>query len=74
MFIVAPIVGVCGCSMFCCTLFYVHSSIAIILGGGGGEERAGCFAYFVFLVSRDGLVALPCGAIGLSAICDFGIF
>ena len=27
------IVGVCNCSMFCCTLFYVHSSIAIILMG-----------------------------------------
>ena len=25
--------GVCNCSMFCCTLFYVHSSIAIILMG-----------------------------------------
>ena len=25
--------GVCGCSMFCCTLFYVHSSFAIILMG-----------------------------------------
>ena len=24
---------VCNCSMFCCTLFYVHSSIAIILMG-----------------------------------------
>ena len=23
--------GVCDCSMFCCTLLYVHSSIAIIL-------------------------------------------
>ena len=28
-----PIVGVCNCSMFCCTLFCVHSSIAIILMG-----------------------------------------
>ena len=28
-----PIVGVCNCSMFCCTLLYVHSSIAIILMG-----------------------------------------
>ena len=27
---VSPIVGVCNCSMFCCTLFYVHSSFAII--------------------------------------------
>ena len=25
--------GVCSCSMFCCTLLYVHSSIAIILIG-----------------------------------------
>ena len=24
---------VCNCSMFCCTLLYVHSSIAIILMG-----------------------------------------
>ena len=28
-----PIAGVCYCSMFCCTLLYVHSSIAIILMG-----------------------------------------
>ena len=25
--------GVCNCSMFCCTLLFVHSSIAIILVG-----------------------------------------
>ena len=25
--------GVCNCSMFCCTLLYGHSSIAIILIG-----------------------------------------
>ena len=25
--------GVCGCAMFCCTLLYAHSSIAIILMG-----------------------------------------
>ena len=25
--------GVCDCSMFCCTLLYVHSSFAIILMG-----------------------------------------
>ena len=35
LFIVTPIVGVCNCSMFCCTLLYVHSSIAIILMGKG---------------------------------------
>ena len=33
MFIVTPIVGVCIFSMFCCTILYVHSSIAIILMG-----------------------------------------
>ena len=31
--IVTPIVGVCNCSMICCTLLYVHSSFAIILMG-----------------------------------------
>ena len=33
LFVVSPIVGVCNCSMFCCTLLYVHSSIVIILMG-----------------------------------------
>ena len=33
LFIVIPIVGVCNCSMFCCMLLYVHSSIAITLMG-----------------------------------------
>ena len=33
LFIVTPIVEVCNCSVFCCTLLYVHSSIAIILMG-----------------------------------------
>ena len=28
--------GVCNCSLFCCTLLYVHSSIAIILMGKRG--------------------------------------
>ena len=37
------------------------------------EERAGCFAYCVVLASRDGLVALPRDATGLSAVCDCGI-
>ena len=38
------------------------------------EERAGCFAWFVLLVSSDCCVALPRGAVGLSAVCDCGIF
>ena len=48
--------GFCYCSLFCCALLCVHSSFAIKFGG---EERAGCFALFVFLVSRDCCVALP---------------
>ena len=39
LFIVTLIVGVCNCSMFCCTLLYVHSSIAIILMGKRERER-----------------------------------
>ena len=31
LLIVTYIVRVCNCSMFCCTLFYVHSSFAITL-------------------------------------------
>ena len=38
-----------------------------------GEERAGCFALFVFLLARDCCVALPHNATGLSAVCDCGI-
>ena len=28
--------GVCNCSMFCCTLLCVHSGIAVVLVGKGG--------------------------------------
>ena len=58
--------------MFCCVLLCVYSSFEIILIGRE-RERAGCFALFVFLVSRDCCVALSHGATGLSAICDCGI-
>ena len=61
--------GVCNCSTFCCMLLYVPSSVAMILMG----KRDGCFAKFVFLVSRDSCVALPRGTVGLSAVCDCGI-
>ena len=33
LFTITPIKGVCNCFMFCCTLLYAHSSIAIILMG-----------------------------------------
>ena len=38
-----------------------------------GEERADCFAWFVFLVSCGCCVTLPSCAMGLSAVCDCGV-
>ena len=72
LIIVASIVGVFYCSMFCCASLYVHSRFAITLLEKR-ELRAGCFAWFVFLVSRYCCVALSRGAMGLSAVCDCGI-
>ena len=52
--------------MFCCTLLYVHSSIAIILMG----KRE-----LVALLDLSSwcLVMVASGATGLSAVCDCGI-
>ena len=61
---------VCNCSMFCCALICVHSSF----NDFDGEERAGCLALFVFLVSRDCCVSGPHDATGLSAVCDCVLF
>ena len=60
--------GVCNCSMFCCTLLYVRSSVAIILMGKRGLVAllGFCFASFVFLVSRGGwglFLAVPRGCL-----------
>ena len=52
--------------MFYPTLLYVHSSIAIILMG----KRE---LIALLNLSRGGWVALPRGAMGLSAVCDCGI-
>ena len=56
-------------SMFCCALLL---SI-LVLHHLDGEERADCFALFVFLVSRDCCVALLHNATDLSAVYDCGI-
>ena len=65
-FIVTTIVGVCNCSMFCCTLLYVYSSIAIILVG----KRE---LVVLLLSSWCSVMALPRDAMRLSAVCDCGI-
>ena len=55
--------GVRNCSMFCCTLLYAHSSIAIILMG----KRE-----LVALLDLSSW-CLMMGAMGVSAVCDCGI-
>ena len=62
--------GVCNCSMFYCTLLCDHSSFAIILMG----KRELVALLSLSLVSRHCCVALPGGAMGLSAVCDCGIY
>ena len=51
--------GFCNCSIFC-----YFMSILVLRSSWWGWERAGCFAYFVFLVSRDYCVAIPVDAMG----------
>ena len=56
--------------MFSCTLLYVHSSFVIILMGKRGVVA---LLNIVFLVSGDCCVAVPRGAMGLSAVYECGI-
>ena len=58
--------GVCNCSIFCCTLPYAHSSFLIILMGK--RELVALFSLSFWC-----LMALPQGAMGLSAVCGCGI-
>ena len=64
---------VCNCSMFCCMLLYVHSSFEIILMG---KKELGALlslsSWCLVIVARL-FVALPRGAMSLSAFCDNGI-
>ena len=62
--------GVCNCSMFCCTLLYVHSSIAIILMGKREPIALLNLSSWCLVMVE---AALPRGAMGLSAVCDCGI-
>ena len=61
---------VCNCSMFCCTLLYVHSSFAIILMG---KRKLVAMLSLSSCCFFDGCVALPRGAMGPSAVCACGI-
>ena len=66
---VFKLVGVCNCSMFCCTLLYVHSSIAIILMGK--RELVALLnlsSWYLVMVERL-FLAVPRGY----SVCDCGI-
>ena len=54
--------------MFCCTLLYVHSSIAIILMGK--RELVALLNLSSWCLVM--VATLPHGAMGLSAVCDCG--
>ena len=54
-------------------LFYANFCQFQFCNHLNGEERGGCVSKFVFLLSRDCCVALPCGTMGLSAVCECGI-
>ena len=69
--------GVCNCSMFCCTLLNVHSSFAIILMGK--SELVALLSLSSLMGKRELVallslticcVALLHGAMSLSAVCD----
>ena len=74
VFIVTPIVGVCNCSMFCCTLLYVHSSIAIILMGKIElVALLGLSSWYLVMVERL-FLAVPWGCLRVAIVVSLTIF
>ena len=63
----------CESVIFLCFVVRIFMSI-LVCNHLDGEERAGCFAWFVLRMSRDCCVALPCGAMSLSAVCEIVVF
>ena len=57
--------GVCNCSMFCCTLLYVHSSIAIILMGKRELIALLCLSSWCLVVVGRLFLAVPQGCLQL---------
>ena len=55
--------GVCNCSMFCCTLFFVHSSIAIILMGKGGLVALLNLSSWCLVMVEQLFLAVPWGCL-----------
>ena len=62
---------------FCvCLRFVMHYFVSILVLHLEEEEKAVCFVFFVeqMYCNYRCSVALPCGAVGWSALCDCGIF
>ena len=55
-----------------CFVVRYFMSILVLQSSQWGRELVALLS-LSFLVSRDGCVALPRGAMGLSAVCDCGI-
>ena len=55
--------GVCNCSMFCCTLLYVHSSIAIILMGKRGLVALLNLSSLCLVMAERLFLAVPRGCL-----------
>ena len=70
LFIVTPIVGVCNCLMFCCTLPFVFTSIAIIFMGKRELIALLNLSSWCLVMVEWLFLAVPWG---LSAVCDCGI-
>ena len=62
--------GVCNYSMFCCTLLYVHSSIAIILMWKRELVALLNLSSWCLVMVERLFLAMPRG---LSVVCDCGI-
>ena len=54
--------GVCNCSMFCCTLLYAHSSFAIILIGKRERELFDLLSFisWCLVIAVWLFLAVPC--------------
>ena len=55
--------GVCNCSMFCCTLLYVHYSIAIILMGKRELVALLCLSSWCLVIVVWFFLAVPWGCL-----------
>ena len=55
--------GVCNCSVFCCTLLYVHSGIATILVGKRELVALPYLSSWCLVMVEWLFLAVPCGCL-----------